>query len=658
MTLSNTEMSESGEETPTLDDTEAADDASHPADDSPMTDVHNEQPSSVAADEPLADRTDPQLPENQFLMEDSDSHANDEVKALLQAIHIMSRLASMDAAKYTATMAPAADAGPTDGALALQHQLDELQQKWKLEETSVPTVAQQIHRLQSHVSHLEREQDQHTMDWQQHLDHESASQARIRQLERAVQKLHRKTEKLQKKLKEKQKERKSIVRQVKDYVGQVKKQEEQNAEDQILSHQVYAHERLLRLEHSLGRSNDLGGGNRSRCTSNDSVFSDFDVAALYPMDHDESSLASSASSVSTSHSTVTEDGIATVRYHSGDEPMTPPQQRQQHEQHNYQLTFPQGTKIGLQFHRVPLDKPKKGLLDDAFAADGLNLEDPMNKMAVPDDVESPLQASNSDRSFSMHFNLDALLGKNQGPSAAPPQEDPDLQYGFLICGHHGFDSDLNVPPALGARLVKVNDESVNKWTLEMIRDATHTSDESFTMTFCNEPLNQRQKDILNKAVKAADQQHEAEEERKIHPNGAGETEHFRAQTPTRPMLPSFLQLNPNAEAKAEVAVAKLDVSKEKGSGRSMLSSFLQINQNGTVVTARENSAKSSSENSNRGSDDGLPTGPLDVSYKGGSPEKLPPASNGKDQPVPETPPSEKLKKSMKSMGKKFKGWMS
>lgn len=329
---------------------------------------------------------------------------HDQVSALLQAVNLLSEMASTDTSSCT----------------ALQR-LDALQSQWKLEDTQIPQLREKIQRLKSTSHLLQLDADCHLGEMQSLRQELQSSNARIEALEKALCKLHKRNERLQHELEQQKQERKSLVRSVKKYAAHVKNNEE---------HQLVCHERLLQNGSSVN------------------------------MLEDELSVESSASSVSTATSLVTDEGIATVRYSAVtvEEPV-----------HDYDLTFPQGSRIGLQFHKLE----KKGLLNDALEEKEL----------------LPFQ----------HIK-DSFRGKH-------------CDHIYLVCGHYGFDRDLNTLPAMGARLVKVNGESVANLTLDRIKEAMKCMDCGFiTMSFRNEPLTPKQKELLQQAINATTRKFENSEE--------------------------------------------------------------------------------------------------------------------------------------------------
>lgn len=396
-------------------------------------------------------------------MADNERTNEERTAALLRAIQLLTLIASDDSSSL----------------VSAQQELDEIQNSWKLQDSYVPQLRNSIERLQSTCRLLQQDSDSHSE--QMHtLQHELYDNSiRIHKLERAVHKLHKKNERLSQKAEQ---HKKSLVKQVKSYVSK-KNEDEQR-------HQLFAHERLLKLENHHASS-------RSRCSSRDTDFSDADLVALQVMggvcdDEEELSVASSSAS------TVTDDGVATVRYSPRiqEEALSTTTKAPE-----YELTFPRGTRIGLQFHKVMMEKQQsttpRGLLNDAILETGASHAD-----GVP---TTPSKDGSS--SFSVHFNFDSLRGKHH-----EHQESNDFCY--LVCGHYGFDEHddemaIHHRPKLGARLVKVNGESVEDMTLDKIKAAIKcTKREFFSLTFCNEQLTFKQREMLDKAVVATKEQYE------------------------------------------------------------------------------------------------------------------------------------------------------
>lgn len=503
---------------------------------------------------------------------------HEQVSALLEAVNLLSEMASTDTSPCTASQ-----------------RLDALQSQWKLEDTQIPKLREEIQRLKSTSHVLQQDADCHVGEMQSLQQKLQLSNARIEGLEKALCKLHKRNERLQHMLEQKKQERKSLVRSVKKYVARVKNNE-----------QLVCHERLLQN------------------------------GSIDDMLQDELSVESSASSVSTTTSSVIDEGIATVRYSAAtvEEPA-----------HDYDLTFPQGTKIGLQFHKLE----KKGLLNEVLEEKEL----------------LPFQ----------HFK-DSFRGKHH-------------DYVYLVCGHYGFDRDLNTLPALGARLVKVNGESVDNLTLDRIKEAIKFIDcEFFTMSFRNEPLTAKQKELLQQAINVTTRKFENNEEH----SGSTVILDMHLEDVTN-RLTSFLQ-SARSRIDSDSAV-DINSSERHSSSDSIametpgkrLSSFLQSARSrldsDPDVSDREPSSDLLSSILHGASrvridsdpvvdsaldavNHGTPSngaGHLSSLLQGARSQtdsdpavhivKVESPSN-EPAPPPDTPPSQKLKNSMKTMGTKFK----
>ena len=138
------------------------------------------------------------------------------------------------------------------------------------------------------------------------------------------------------------------------------------------------------------------------------------------------------------------------------------------------------------------------------------------------------------------------------------------------------------------------------------------------------------------------------------------------------MFPAFLQLNQHGgEGKRDTAGSGVDregenggsgegdAPKEKSGGRSMLIPFLNINQNSSTSIPQD-STKSAPQTLSQSSGEKSRTVSETPNQERSISISQPEIETGLEHhpEMPLTPPSQKLKKSMKSMGKKFKGWMS
>eukprot|EP00978_Attheya_sp_CCMP212_P028955 scaffold101295_cov58-Attheya_sp.AAC.1 len=380
----------------------------------------------------------------------------------------------------------------------IQYRLDNLHSKWKLEETQVPTLIRAVHRLQSNLAHMTNEMDDTTLEMRllnQELDR---SQKRICKLEKALKDLYRKNRELKEAAKLKRKEKKYFVKNMREYVNGIQKID---MEEKCIANQLRVHERLLQLSKSHDSGNEFpdlrqdgsdisfsmnrgiereAGAMRTppsspqalRPSASSSVGDDDDSKRGFGSFFGKSPVKSCGIPAAELEGTASTESILNSDRTAPEGKLVfqLPKIMINHDSskstHNtYQLTFPSGKKIGLQFQKLPIS------------------------------------------SINSSINLGLTFGnKNRDGDA------------FLVCGFNGFDCSINVRPTIGARLVAVDGESIEdgKCTLKEIkqnldrRAATKVPGGSkpttFTLTFRNDPLSKEQKEMLQKAVAVADHQ--------------------------------------------------------------------------------------------------------------------------------------------------------
>eukprot|EP00804_Cyclotella_cryptica_P025648 CCRYP_002879-RA/>CCRYP_002879-RA protein AED:0.00 eAED:-0.00 QI:0/-1/0/1/-1/0/1/0/1029 len=149
----------------------------------------------------------------------------------------------------------------------------------------------------------------------------------------------------------------------------------------------------------------------------------------------------------------------------------------------YHITF-YSAKIGLQFQKVPVENSSVGLLTDAMTADlGAN------RTAL--DLERIATISQQSRNTS---------NAKKPAMECPPVRPVDM---VLVCGFVGFDESTgNSRPRIGARLVAFDGipVEVGKWTFESIRKSIQARGRPLTLSFRNDFLTPKQREILTKAV--------------------------------------------------------------------------------------------------------------------------------------------------------------
>ena len=159
----------------------------------------------------------------------------------------------------------------------------------------------------------------------------------------------------------------------------------------------------------------------------------------------------------------------------------------------YHVTF-YSRKIGIQFQKVP-PAPARGALAEAMTAD----------LRGHDATDSEKTAGELRRIAQMSRNA---KGGNGGSDQMTNLNVATPVDSVLVCGFHGFDdSGGNSRPKLGARLVAFDGVSIEygQWTFESIRKAIQARSRPLTLSFRNDFLTTKQREILTKAVNEVDQ---------------------------------------------------------------------------------------------------------------------------------------------------------
>ena len=180
---------------------------------------------------------------NDTIMDETPDTANIDATtttALLTAIGLTSRLASLDARQYkeetsacstssSSSAAPNTNTTPEQEpptssqaptrSTSIQSQLDELQSRWMLEDTSLPHLIESIHRLQSNAILLQTEAATATEEVATLQTDLAESNAKQKRLERIIRKLFDENEQLRQKLTRRRKKRDEFVKNVREVMG-------------------------------------------------------------------------------------------------------------------------------------------------------------------------------------------------------------------------------------------------------------------------------------------------------------------------------------------------------------------------------------------------------------------------------------------------------
>ena len=212
---------------------------------------------------------------------------HEQLEAILQAIKLASRLASTDTPAVGSSLLPT----------FIEADIDKIQRKWKLEETSFPNLITCIHRLHSHISNLRMEADTNLNELREVNNQLHFRHRQNQKLKKALKKLYQKDLEISQELSCKKKEKQNFVRKVKSYV--IRKRKEELEKDEIhIATQLTLHESMLKTNSSNSASTssrkqstlpfivDISSlGNRKRTSTVDSTlsqpFSDIDKSEAF-----------------------------------------------------------------------------------------------------------------------------------------------------------------------------------------------------------------------------------------------------------------------------------------------------------------------------------------------------------------------------------------
>lgn len=410
---------------------------------------------------------------------------------LLQALQVLNELAAMNSSDYQAAL------------LDKNYYLSKNPKIQSLLATNPQLVKlhQSIHRFHSQIRNLTAENDQQTEDLLDFQNTLETKNERMAQLEAAVSKLHKRNTKLKERTKSNQSKTRKLFQQVKEFTANAtkRKKEEDFAK---LAMQVQHHEQVMM--------------NRERTESN---FSDLD--GLQDFLPETTSVASSADldTVSSTHSSVYEDGVATLRISRERTATWPPVLRDAASEEDSALDATDSEQAS------PSSKQEGEQPKDV---DALRRKSTTKHHHNPNPF-AMLLAPRPAQPFTLQFlepyelQFVALLvssDKNEqdcknaasNDTTKKEQTAENTTIAFAICGHHGFDSSLNVKPSLGARLLQMNKKDLDPtWTVQYLEQHIRELGSRATMTFRNETWTKSQKEALQMAI---------QEQERLHPESA------------------------------------------------------------------------------------------------------------------------------------------
>lgn len=434
---------------------------------------------------------------------------------------------------------------------SIQKRLDNLQQSWKLEDTPVPKIVASIHMLHSNIINLQKQADDYnTSETSQETiislrEHILSYRSENKKLKKAAKKLLADNKKMREKINERRAEKRNIVKSVKEYVKK-KREEEISKEELFVATKLTVHETMLKSAQ----------GNRQRSWTGDSAVSTFSDLGTY-LDKDDSFrsveygsnenlsdsyndyvsecttpsrsmdyagfLGDSPTSSCSAASITTDDYRSpTVRFSDG--------LFQNNIPASYNLTLPR-KNLGLQFSQMEMDilttagigqsdrhflmpraisniKTKKKIsLTSGFNRKRAFSDSTVLKLANTGDEESiyeKIPPKNMTEGWKILSDKTAKRSDNDVVSKCSNNEieiSSICKEAFLVKDFQGFDTSLNVRPALGARLIAIDGVLVTegRWSmgkvLKILSD-THEDNGKVVLTFRNDPLSEEQKRLL------------------------------------------------------------------------------------------------------------------------------------------------------------------
>jgi len=506
----------------------------------------------------------------------------EQVQALIEALGVLSQLAALDSTtayqvalkrhrSSSSSPSPSGDNNEKDPAPSssstssssssstgsFQEMLDNLNQRWRLEETPVPQLASHIHRMHSTITSLHGEVDQQASEIECLKSEIEALKTDKRKVAKVCKALHAQNENLSLTLQKTQAEKRALVKHVKARIQQLQEKEEQKKELLELNHvyRIHAHEQVLQKR---------GGGvpNRVRTATDDScstancsdswdpsltAFLGGDSVTSTTLEEDDVNSFSSFSSL------VTDDGVAAVKFslspqHSpipasyrattADDDSSAVHYRLSPQYIRpikrmgdaYTIKFARGKKIGLKIRPILVVEDEsvaeqrrssflthKGLLTTTvLAADDSDVSGAVREVEKCEEQQG----------FSLSIpGVGTILGSNGNNK---PQEHQQQQlvgkHAFRVCGYTDeFDASVHRKPEFGARIVEVNGEPVDEsWTMKEFMDHLRSGNTpTFSVTFRDEILNKGTRELISVSSTNERSSHQPSEARPQSPKPAG-----------------------------------------------------------------------------------------------------------------------------------------
>ena len=192
----------------------------------------------------------------------------------------------------------------------------------------------------------------------------------------------------------------------------------------------------------------------------------------------------------------------------------------------HDLTFPDASSIGLQFERLPYDSPPakkeipkpKGLLTEAMLSNSSSHDSSAPSLPGANSNSSEEKDDRQKSGFQLKWKV--FSSRSSGSQEADRKQSNGT---FAISGFDGFINELNERPAIGEKLIAINDVPVDgTWSVEELqaqieqacarvqtdtirnpnqeeKKCSEHEDTCLTLRFCKEPLTRKERGILERA---------------------------------------------------------------------------------------------------------------------------------------------------------------
>mmetsp|Transcript_24978 Transcript_24978/g.58955 ORF Transcript_24978/g.58955 Transcript_24978/m.58955 type:complete len:635 (+) Transcript_24978:263-2167(+) len=474
---------------------------------------------------------------------------------LLSALNQLNRLATLDSAEYQQRLLenslPALQAEPTNSLYCpslsgskdnTATQIGPLSQPLQ---TPLVQLSMSIHRLHAVIANVTREIDGHTDEVQELRSELEALRHRNRRLEKAAKQVHKQNLKLKTQSRHDRKVAKSLQHKVHKYEAQLESQGFQLMASKVQQHEI----QLQLIKSQKGKDAGSTGGNSvgnaelsDYCDIENeiqdvgitSVGSDLSETTTESADKQGAEFAIAAScrtDVSKSRSGF--DGtLPTLRFsvegcgendastksscREAERQDAPPLPSDVADQCDEKSTAHEDTPTVQNTPTSLSSRFAKFLGHRVLSNYNLKMEPPCNLQFAELGVESSRQDNvkekqQSQSAESTDVEKDTSFGSVENNRSDQPKKKAPI---FAVCGFDGFNAEINMKPTLGARLVKINGQSMSDdWTLEKLcnemagnnananSSGKSTKSKPIVLTFRNETWDRAQSEELTKAIR-------------------------------------------------------------------------------------------------------------------------------------------------------------